>query len=160
MAITDMPPIDDTAPVEDAESFALADLRHEVRTQGKEIRTAQRAFTLFAVMALLISIGTLIAVAIKLEHKSTVVVNRTAVAAAPATVAAPLVHNVDVTLAQFAVSPAVSRAAAGKVTFRVHNAGTITHEFVVLKTDTAASDIPVVNGRASERDNIGETGDV
>jgi uncharacterized cupredoxin-like copper-binding protein len=42
----------------------------------------------------------------------------------------------------------------------VHNAGTITHEFVVLKTPTAAADLPVRNGRASEAGNVGETGDL
>jgi uncharacterized cupredoxin-like copper-binding protein len=162
MSIMEPPPLEE---FELGHDPALQDLRAEVRRQGQEIRTAQRAFSLFAVVALVLSLGTLLAVGIKLDRKATVVVPRAPapVAATPAktaTAAAPLPHNVDVTLAQFAVSPVVSQAAAGKVTFRVHNAGTIVHEFVVLKTDTAAADIPVVKGRASEKDNIGETGDI
>ena len=166
MSVTDVPPTGsesyDDDPRGDAPTAtaALIGLRDEVRAQGKAIRTTQTAFSLFAVVALVLSLGTLLAVAIKLEHKSTLVVRPTAAAPAAKTAAAPLVHNVDVTLAQFAVSPSVPTAAAGKVTFHVHNAGTITHEFVVLKTDTPAADIPVSNGRASEADNIGETGDV
>jgi uncharacterized cupredoxin-like copper-binding protein len=86
--------------------------------------------------------------------------NVAAAPAAPPPAAAALPRNVDVTLAQFAVTPTVTQAAAGKVTFRVHNAGTITHEFVVIKTPHAAADLPLSKGRADEAGNVGETGDL
>jgi uncharacterized cupredoxin-like copper-binding protein len=109
-------------------------------------------------MALLIALVGLVAVAAKLERKPQTVVERPA---APATTAtAPLTRNIDVTLAQFAVSPSASQAPAARVTFRVHNAGTITHEFVVIQTPLAASDLPIKNGRADESGNVGETGDL
>jgi len=143
----------------------LADLRSEVRRQGRSIRASQQAFSLFAVMALLIAMASLLGVALKLQREPrtvTVTAKAPAAAATPASTATatPLSPNVDVTLAQFAVSPAAPAAPAGRVTFRVHNAGTITHEFVVIKTPRAAADLPVKNGRASEGGNVGETGDL
>jgi uncharacterized cupredoxin-like copper-binding protein len=146
-------------------SAALADLRSEVRRQGKTIRASQQAFSLFAVMALIIAMASLLAVALKLQQEPrtvTVTAKAPAAAATPAATATatPLSPNVDVTLAQFAVSPAAPAAPAGRVTFRVHNAGTITHEFVVIKTPRAAADLPVKGGRASESGNVGETGDL
>jgi uncharacterized cupredoxin-like copper-binding protein len=60
-------------------------------------------------------------------------------------------------------------ATAGKVTFVVTNEGTKTHEFVVLKTDTAASALPIVSfegesdridEEATGVENVGETGDL
>jgi uncharacterized cupredoxin-like copper-binding protein len=136
----------------------LAELRHEVRRQGRAIRASQQAFSIFAVMALLIALASLVAIAFKVQNKSTTVV-RTGSAARSAQ-ATPLSRNVDVTLAQFAVSPSAGAAPAGKVTFRVHNAGTITHEFVVIRTPRAAADLPIKNGRAVEAGNAGETGDL
>jgi uncharacterized cupredoxin-like copper-binding protein len=58
--------------------------------------------------------------------------------------------------------------ASGKVTFTVTNAGTITHEFVVLKTDTPSADIEIgkFEGEADRINedtagtNVGETGDM
>ena len=147
-----------------ATAAAVDELRRDVRAQGKSIRASQQAFSLFAVMALLIAMASLLGVALKLQREPrtvTVTANAPAAAAGGAAAAAtPLSPNVDVTLAQFAVSPAAPAAPAGRVTFRVHNAGTITHEFVVIRTPRAAADLPVVNGRASEGGNVGETGDL
>ena len=68
------------------------------------------------------------------------------------------------------VSPAT--APAGKVTFVVKNNGTITHELIVLKTDTAYSSLPITDAgdppapvatganKVSETTSAGETGDV
>jgi len=67
------------------------------------------------------------------------------------------------------VSPAT--APAGDITFVVNNAGTIDHEAIVLKTNTAFDKLPVNNAgdppapvttganKVSEDTNIGETGD-
>jgi uncharacterized cupredoxin-like copper-binding protein len=135
----------------------LEDLREEVREQGRRIKGTQQAFSLFAVMALIIAMSSLVAIAFKLDRSpKTVVQNAPAAAAAPATLA----HNVDVTLAQFSVSPTATVGAAGHLTFRVHNAGSITHELVIVKTPRAAADLPLKAGRAVENVNVGETGDM
>jgi uncharacterized cupredoxin-like copper-binding protein len=51
---------------------------------------------------------------------------------------------------------------AGDVTFTVKNTGTIDHEMVVLKTDTAYDQLPVGESAADkvdEANNVGETGE-
>jgi uncharacterized cupredoxin-like copper-binding protein len=165
MSTVQAPPVhddDDPGPAAyETTEAALAGIRQEVRTQGRSIRASQQAFSIFAVLALLIAMASLIAVVAKLQRAPDKVTQPAAVpAAAAAPAAGPLARNVDVTLAQFAVSPSAKVAPAGRVTFRVHNAGTITHEFVVIKTSRAASDLPIKNGRAVESGNVGETGDL
>jgi len=66
---------------------------------------------------------------------------------------------------------APTSATAGDISFTVKNAGTIDHEMVVLKTDTAFDKLPVVDAgdppapvttgadKIDEADNVGETGD-
>jgi uncharacterized cupredoxin-like copper-binding protein len=81
-------------------------------------------------------------------------------AAKPAAAAPALGHNVTATLKEFTVNPSATQAAAGRVTFRVTNTGTTTHEFVVLRTKYPAGAIPLKNGRADESGNVGETGDL
>lgn len=50
---------------------------------------------------------------------------------------------VDVTVQEFAILPSSTSAPAGDVTFNVTNAGPDeTHEFVVIKTDLAAAELP------------------
>jgi len=57
---------------------------------------------------------------------------------------------------------------AGPVTFNVVNEGVKTHEFVVLRTDTAAADFPIVSFEGEKDridedtagENLGETGDM
>jgi uncharacterized cupredoxin-like copper-binding protein len=55
---------------------------------------------------------------------------------------------------------APTTAPAGDVTFTVRNTGTIKHEMVVLKTDTPYDQLAVTAGRVSEKDSVGEVGDV
>ena len=162
MSIMEPPPVHDDESLGAGQhvNSALAEVRSEVRRQGRSIRSTQQAFTIFAVLALILSGASLLAVAFKLQKKTEKVAVPVAASAPARAVAAPLPRNVDVTLAQFAVTPSVPKAAAGRVTFRAHNAGTITHEFVVIKTNKLAADLPIVKGRASEANNIGETGDV
>lgn len=50
-------------------------------------------------------------------------------------------------------------AKAGKVTFVVKNTGTIDHEMVALKTDTAFDQLTVTDDKVSEDTSVGETGD-
>ena len=45
-----------------------------------------------------------------------------------------------------------SSAPAGPVTFNVTNAGTMVHEFVILKTDILAKDLPLVDNAVVEDD--------
>lgn len=56
--------------------------------------------------------------------------------------ATPGSSTVAVTLTEFAVALDHATAAAGPITFRVTNTGSIEHEFVVLKTDLAPSALP------------------
>jgi uncharacterized cupredoxin-like copper-binding protein len=75
---------------------------------------------------------------------------------------------VSVGLDQWAVKPTTTTLSAGPVTFNVSNEGTIPHEFVVLKTNTKASKIPIATfeGQADRINedtsgtNVGETGDL
>jgi uncharacterized cupredoxin-like copper-binding protein len=145
--------------------LALIELRGEVRRQGKSIRTTQNAFSIFALMALLLSGATLLAVAFKLDNKSNSV-NVTApvtnAVSQPAATPAPapaLPHKVRVGLREFAVDTTASTAAAGKVTFNVRNTGKVTHEFVVLRTAKPADSL-LKGARADESGNVGETGDL
>ena len=66
--------------------------------------------------------------------------------------------RVKVKLVEFKVIPSVKRAAAGKVTFVVRNAGQIPHELVVLRTKTPAAKRPVKNGEVVETGKVGEIG--
>ena len=71
----------------------------------------------------------------------------------------PAAGAVAITLKEFTVTPRPSSAPAGKVTFRVKNAGRLKHEFVVLKTAKAASDL-LKGEEADESGNVGEIGDL
>lgn len=151
----------------------LGDLEQEIRRQGEGIRATSRNFTIFAVFALLISAGTLLAVAAKLDRKA-VTTTRTVTAAAatpataakPATAAAPaapaaLPSTVTEKLTEMKITGSAATVAAGRVTFDVRNTGAVTHEFVVLKTPTLAGKLKTSSaGRADESGNIGETGDM
>ena len=69
------------------------------------------------------------------------------------------VEKVSVTLDEFGIKPAATSLKPGKVEFKVQNRGKVDHEFVVIKTHKPAADL-AHGKRASERGNIGETGDV
>jgi uncharacterized cupredoxin-like copper-binding protein len=164
MSIMDVRPTDVGAPGESGNSDRqFAELRSELRRQGDRITGAQRAFSIFAVAALLLGMGTFLAVAFKMDrHMRTVTVAAPAAAVAPAAAkaAAPaLPDTVSVGLREFVVDPSATTAAAGKVTFNVKNSGTVTHEFVVIRTDKPAADL-LKGARADETGNVGETGDL
>ena len=75
---------------------------------------------------------------------------------------------VSVSLNQWTITPTATSVPAGSVTFDVANDGTVTHEFVVLQTDTPAAEIPIgsFEGEQDRIDedtagtNVGETGDM
>ncbi len=148
-----------TMPSEPGEP-ALAEIRDELRAQGAEARRVYTAFAFFAAFALIIALANLVAVAFKLDGKSsgTVTVTAPAAAAAPA-VPAPAAHASAVTLSEFNVAPKPGQVAHGPVTFNVSNAGRVEHEFVVVKTSKPASDL-LKDGRADETGNVGEIGSV
>ena len=68
--------------------------------------------------------------------------------------------TVKVALADFSVTPAQSSLASGPITFKVHNAGKEQHELVVIRTDRPAAHLPVKDGEASEKGDLGEVEDV
>ena len=143
---------------------ALLELRAEIQRQGESMRATQRAFSIFALLALLLAGASLLAVAFKLDNTKSTSVNISAPvtnAASPtATPAAPaLPHKVGVGLREFAVDTTASTAAAGRVTFNVRNTGKVTHEFVVLRTAKPAGAL-LKGARADESGNVGETGDL
>jgi uncharacterized cupredoxin-like copper-binding protein len=151
-------PDEDTASTE----AALSELRHEVQRQGKSMRSTQQAFSIFALLALLLAGATLLAVVFKLDNTKSNSVNISAPVTNAVSQAAPapaLPHRIGVGLREFAVDTTASTAAAGRVTFNVRNTGKVTHEFVVLRTAKPAG--ALLNGaRADESGNVGETGDL
>jgi uncharacterized cupredoxin-like copper-binding protein len=91
----------------------------------------------------------------------------TSTASSPSTSAAQS-QNVAIVLDQWSINASATTIPSGKVTFTVKNEGTIAHEFVVLRTDTAAADFPIASfeGEPNRFDedaagtNVGETGDM
>jgi uncharacterized cupredoxin-like copper-binding protein len=75
--------------------------------------------------------------------------------AAPSASAAtesPAGTTITATLSEYAIALSATSAPAGSVTFNVTNGGTMVHEFVILKTDTLAKDLPLVDGVVVEDD--------
>lgn len=75
---------------------------------------------------------------------------------------------VTVTLDQWSITPSATTVSAGPITFVVSDAGTITHEFVVIRSDTPAADFPIGSFEGEKNrinedtvgTNVGETGDM
>jgi uncharacterized cupredoxin-like copper-binding protein len=70
--------------------------------------------------------------------------------------------NITATLSEYSVELSAASAPAGAVTFTVNNSGTMVHEFVVLKTEVQAADLPLANGDVNEDDytSMGEVADL
>jgi len=58
--------------------------------------------------------------------------------------------TVTAKLTEYQISMSSTTVPAGKVTFNVTNGGSIIHEFVILKTDTAAKNLPIVEAVVDE----------
>jgi uncharacterized cupredoxin-like copper-binding protein len=77
-------------------------------------------------------------------------------------------EGIGVTIQEWSITPTVTTAPAGAITFSVSNTGTTPHEFVVMSTDTLAADFPITSfegepDRFNEDkvgENVGETGDL
>jgi uncharacterized cupredoxin-like copper-binding protein len=73
--------------------------------------------------------------------------------------------KVQVSMREYTISPDKTQVRPGNVTFDAHNAGSMTHEMVVLRTDLPALSIPTApDGTADEEasgvKNVGEVSDV
>jgi uncharacterized cupredoxin-like copper-binding protein len=81
---------------------------------------------------------------------------------AAASPSSPSTTAIAATLKEYSIQLSSATAPAGSVTFTVTNAGTMVHEFVVLKTDIAAADLPLVNGAVAEANftKMGEVADI
>jgi uncharacterized cupredoxin-like copper-binding protein len=69
-------------------------------------------------------------------------------------------HELDVSLAEYSITPNLPQVAGGTVTFQVANAGQQDHEMVVIKSDDAPGALPFENGEASEAGSQGEIPEV
>ncbi len=58
--------------------------------------------------------------------------------------------SVAATETEYAIDLGATSVPAGDVTFQIRNAGTIEHEFVVVKTDLAADKLPMGEGEVDE----------
>src|SRR5919204_1626675 len=76
--------------------------------------------------------------------------------AAKAPIANAAARTVRVGLNEFSVRPKPRRTGSRSIRFRVHNAGTIRHEFVVIRTRRRASRLRIKGSRASERGRVGK----
>jgi uncharacterized cupredoxin-like copper-binding protein len=136
----------------------LTAIERELATQGREAKRTRQAYGLFAVMAVVIAMVNLIVLSVKLDKKDAAGTSQATAAAEPAPLA-PLGHTSATTLKEYTVTPRPSRVAAGRVAFKVRNAGAINHEFVVLRTNKKASDL-LKGNEADETGNVGEIGDI
>jgi uncharacterized cupredoxin-like copper-binding protein len=57
---------------------------------------------------------------------------------------------VDVSLGEWFIHPSVTSVAPGEVRFNVSNDGSVKHEFVIIKTDTAADQLPLAGSDVNE----------
>jgi uncharacterized cupredoxin-like copper-binding protein len=140
----------------------LSRIEVHIERGNREGRRSANAFAIFAVFALVLALGTMIAVATKLDRAPMMVANPRVTARAASTTAAgnpAPASRVAVGLREFSVRPSSTTGRAGRVTFDVRNAGSIPHEFVVLRTDKPAGDL-LKGARADESGNVGETGDL
>lgn len=62
---------------------------------------------------------------------------------------------IDVSVKEFSVTLDAASAPAGLVTFRVKNNGTVTHEFLVIKTDLAPDALPTEDNGSYQEDGPG-----
>jgi uncharacterized cupredoxin-like copper-binding protein len=137
----------------------LMEIEEQLRKQGQEAKKTRQAYGLFAVIAVVIAIVNLVVIAAKLDNKDSAATAATSAPAATPAPTAPLGHSSAATLKEYSIAPQPSEVAAGRVAFKVHNAGSIKHEFVVLRTDKKASDL-LKGNEADEAGNVGEIGNL
>lgn len=83
--------------------------------------------------------------------------------AGPAVPAGPASRHVRVRMREWGIALSVRKSPVGRVTFTVHNAGELDHEFMVLATTRPASRLPLKDRLVDEPaagETIGEIEDV
>src|SRR3954451_9861498 len=139
----------------------------DVAAPPKRTRTGAIALAGALLVALLIAIGFVVATGGDTTSDAPAA-PPTPAAPAPARAPAPAAAKpaapaaaakIGVALRDFTVTPAPTAGLAGKVTFRVHNAGAVKHEFVVIRTNKPAADL-LKGSEANEAGNVGEIGDL
>jgi len=68
--------------------------------------------------------------------------------------------TIDVTLQEWAVLPSPSVGAAGDVTFAVSNTGEEEHEFVIIRTELDAGDLPTLDDGSVDEDAVDIVGEL
>ncbi|HTN25323.1 MAG TPA: hypothetical protein VL120_15145 [Solirubrobacteraceae bacterium] len=122
-------------------------------------RSSPKKIAASAAALLLMGLAVVFAISHTGDGTSTSAVAPPAAAApAPAPAVAPAA-SIGVTLREFTLAPDPSLGRAGRVTFKVANAGAIAHEFVVLRTTRPAASL-LKGKKADETGNVGEVGDV
>jgi uncharacterized cupredoxin-like copper-binding protein len=137
----------------------LTRIEEELRTQGHEAKKTRQAYGLFALLALVIAMVNLLVLGVKLDKKDSAAATAGTSASAGAATPASLGHSSAATLKEYSIAPRPSEVAAGRVAFKVHNAGSIKHEFVVLRTNKKASQL-LKGNEADEAGNVGEIGNL
>jgi uncharacterized cupredoxin-like copper-binding protein len=69
--------------------------------------------------------------------------------AVPLALASASASTVKITEKEFKITPLPTAVKAGKVTFKIKNAGALDHTFDVFKTSLSASKLPVKNDRVT-----------
>src|SRR3954466_4299846 len=94
---------------------SLARMERGLQDQERRVRAAINGFSIFALLAVLLSLGTLIAVAVKLQAKTTRTGTVAAASPAARAPAAALPSTVGASLREYSINPTSTKAAAGKV---------------------------------------------
>lgn len=121
------------------------------------VRAAATA-VIFTTAALLVGGGIILAQdASSLPAESPVASSPTAIESPPASMgvepsASTSAATLSVTLQDGVVTPAMTSIPAGSVTFDVSNTGGLIHEFVVIRTDIAAADLPTLEDGSFDED--------
>jgi uncharacterized cupredoxin-like copper-binding protein len=73
----------------------------------------------------------------------------------------PSGNPVDVSLHDFGIHTAVAQASGPSIVFHVHNTSPVTHEFVVVRTDLAAGELPLASdGLSVDEDALKSEGEI
>ncbi len=153
---------------EDELDKLLAHDAEQRRREREESRTWMNGLTigsvLVGVLALFVS---LFALTRSSEATTRTIIRPAATATTPgggastmSAASAPLGHAVKTSLTEMKITDSVAKVATGKVTFTVSNDGSVTHEYVVLKTARPAAKLRVSGGRAVEAGHVGEIGEL
>jgi uncharacterized cupredoxin-like copper-binding protein len=161
MPATITPP-DGSAPQVEMELHDLEDANDALDQRTGNLELRGTFSTLFVFFSLAIAIAALTVALATAGNKKTVTVQQAApapAAAAPsAATSSPVTPGVvNVKLGEMFVRPNVTQGAAGKVTFRVQNTGTLVHEMIVGKAPIRG---PLASGKMSEATSVGEVAEL